>query len=1118
MSDPDLLNRKFERERAARIEAERLLEARSHELFQSNEQLKKLNQNLEELVEERSRKLIMAEKDYEFLIESMNDMIFRIDLKGQIIFVNQMVQQMIGYTQLEMTGKNILDYLPENIKKTIQFHFIRQYLLHNCISYFELPIENVNRQNIWIGLSIHFSSPKCKTCVRKDRGITGYNQFLNAGIDCDFNEIIVVAHDITPLKLAQINLEKNEKRYRELTGFLPEMICEVDAKGFLTYANQFALNRFGYTLQDIDNHKFNILRIFPDEIHDTIKAQIQRIHKNGGTSSGEYNAITSEGEIFPVLAHISPMEEDGKITGIRGVMIDITERKNHENEIAHNLKQQEIVSGISLNYNSLEDFEIRTNRTLQIIGQHVQVSRVYIFEDSADEKFTSNTYEWCNADISPQIGELQNIPYEIIPSWKMFLETKGMVFSENISELPADIYDVLEPQHIKSIIVYPLVAKAKIVGFIGFDECVTYRHWSKSEIELLRTVASIVSNAFQRNKIQTELISRERENRLIIESIPDAIMQVDQAGMIKSFKSSQNFSFFSLLKNDKSDSIYTIFNEKIAREFYTSIAKSLQLGLYQFEFQSLNHEIIEFYESRMIKLGDNDILVIIRNVTAQHEHEKQLRIAKTRAEEASKSKSEFLANVSHEIRTPLNAILGLSQWLAENTTIKQHQDYLNTILMSGKNLLTLLNDILDLSKIEAGKMEIELNPMSYHEIISDIKMVFQQKADQKGLSFQISTDPSVPEYILMDELRFYQVIFNLVSNAIKFTSKGFINIAAYAANTGLPDTVKLIIIIEDTGIGIEEDQQLRIFESFTQQSGQSNREYGGTGLGLAIVKGLLNKLNGSISFISKPGKGTVFTLTFNNVKVIQLESRNQDEPDEKLIRKLDPCTIMIIDDISYNILVLRKLIESENIRFIEAADGTEALLKLSNEKPDIIFMDIRMPGMNGYELTEYIRNNEKLSEIPVIAFTASVARHPNDKIDQLFNGFLQKPVFKRDVEAVLHKFLKFSYVYSESDNEKLSEIDSEITPEKILILPEIIFEIEDKFQQKWERIRNSLVIYEIEEFKTQLSELAFHYSCKVIAQYCTELNLGLQSFDIDVIERKINEFPDLVFKLKSNVA
>ncbi len=1116
MSDPGILNRKFERERAARIEAERLLEAKSLELFQSNEQLKKLNQNLEELVEERSGKLNSAEKDYEFLIESINDMIFRIDLKGRIIFANQVVQSMLGLTRFEITDKNIQDYLPENIKRTIQFHFTRQYLLHNCFSYFEFPLENVTTHNIWIGLSIHFSSPICKTCVRKNHGIAGYTQYLNAGIECDFNEIIVVAHDITPLKLAQINLEKNEKRYRELTEFLPEMICEVNTGGFLTYANQFALKRFGYTPQDINDGMFNILNIFPKNLHKEVIGRIKRIQKYGETSSGEYNVITSEGEILPVLAHISPMEDDGKITGIRGVMIDITERKKHENEIAHNLKQQEIVSVISLNYSSLEDFEIITNKTLQIIGQHVQVSRVYIFEDSVDGKFTSNTYEWCNLDVSPQIDELQNTPYKLIPSWKMFLETKGMVFSENISELPADIYDILEPQHIKSIIVYPLVAETKIVGFIGFDECTTYRHWSKSEIELLRTVASIISNAFQRNKIQTELINRERENRLIIESIPDAIMQVDQAGMIKSCKSSQKFSFFSLLKSDKSDSIYTIFSKKIAREFYTSLAKCIQLGLYQFEFQSLGDEIIDFYESRMIKLSDNDILVIIRNVTEKREQEKQLKIAKTKAEEASKSKSEFLANVSHEIRTPLNAILGLSQWLAENTPIKQHQDYLNTILSSGKNLLNLLNDILDLSKIDSGRMDIELSPMNYHEIVTDIKMVFQQKAEQKGLSFQINTDHSVPDYILMDDLRFYQIIFNLVSNAIKFTSKGFINISAYAVNAGVNNTINLFLIIEDTGIGIDEDQQQKIFESFTQQSGQSNREFGGTGLGLAIVKGLLDKLNGTISVKSKPGKGSVFTLAFNDVKIEYQEQRRTDEPEEKMMRKLAPCTIMIVDDISYNILVLRKLIESENIRFIEAYDGLEALARLEKETPDLIFMDIRMPGMNGYELTEYIRSNEKLAKIPVIAFTASVSRHPNDKIDQLFNGYLQKPVFKRDIENVLYKFLKFSYI-TKKTTIGTSIDDNETQPDRIVILPEIIAEIETKHQHNWEKIKNNLVIYEIEEFKNQLSELAFHYSCKIISQYCIELDLGLQSFDIEIIEKKLNEFPDLVNKLKANV-
>ncbi len=252
------------------------------------------------------------------------------------------------------------------------------------------------------------------------------------------------------------------------------------------------------------------------------------------------------------------------------------------------------------------------------------------------------------------------------------------------------------------------------------------------------------------------------------------------------------------------------------------------------------------------------------------------------------------------------------------------------------------------------------------------------------------------------------------------------------------------------------------------------------------------------------------------MKIEYQEQRRTDEPEEKMMRKLAPCTIMIVDDISYNILVLRKLIESENIRFIEAYDGLEALARLEKETPDLIFMDIRMPGMNGYELTEYIRSNEKLAKIPIIAFTASISRHPNDKIDQLFNGYLQKPVFKRDIENILYKFLKFSYIPKKTTI-GTSIDDNETQPDRIVILPEIIAEIETKHQHNWEKIKNNLVIYEIEEFKNQLSELAFHYSCKIISQYCIELDLGLQSFDIEIIEKKLNEFPDLVNKLKANV-
>jgi signal transduction histidine kinase len=320
-------------------------------------------------------------------------------------------------------------------------------------------------------------------------------------------------------------------------------------------------------------------------------------------------------------------------------------------------------------------------------------------------------------------------------------------------------------------------------GFIGFDECSSYRKWTKSEIELLRTISNLIANAFLRNKIYNELINSLTEISGIISSIPDSIIRIESNGRIVSCDSQIQQGLFLNFKAGEDEFIDTILSKDLAFSFTTAIKECLAEGKFKFDFTHLFRDEIEFYEARFVKLKTDQVLAIIRNVTESKVQERQLQIAKAKAEEASRAKSEFLANVSHEIRTPLNAILGLSQWLSENTTVKQHQDYLNTILSSGKNLLSLLNDILDLSKIESGKMDIELNSISYKEIITDIKLFFQQKAENKGLSFQINTDPSVPDFIIMDELRFYQILFNLVSNAVKFTLKGFINISAYAIKT-----------------------------------------------------------------------------------------------------------------------------------------------------------------------------------------------------------------------------------------------------------------------------------------------------------------------------------------------
>lgn len=1113
--ESELLKKKLAREQAAREEAEQLLEKKSLELFYSNEKLKELNVNLEDLVEERTQKLNETQLDYQTMVESINDMIFRLDLQGNILFNNQIAQKIIGVENEDLKGRNILSFIDPGERSLVFIHFARQFLSRSCINYYDISIKTRFEKRIWLRLNVQFSSPSCSFCLRKQQALVSDQQEVRAENNCSFNEIIIVAHDITQRKLGQEKLEKSEKKYRELTESLPELICELDERGTLTYANKFAIEKFGYSAEEVLNGKLNILDIFPDDLRSTVERNLKIIYRIKKAISVEYYAKKKNGEVFPVIVYTAPILEQDKVVGLRGVMFDITTRIEHEKEIAHNLRQQEILSKISMNYNSLERFEIKTSEALRTIGEHIGVSRVYIFENAEDGESTSNTYEWCNKGVESQIDELQDIPYSAIPSWKELLETEGIVYSENIDDLPKDIYDILAPQEIKSIIVLPLIAQNKIFGFIGFDECNSNHKWTKSEIELLRIVSNIFSNNFLRHTVQGELIESERENRIIINSIPDVIIHVNKTGEIKALKAAQTSNLTNLIKDENSPAISEAFNTKLASLFNEAILKCLKSNEHQFEFKNLNWDEVEYYEARLVKLNAEEVLIIIRDVSVIKKNEKQLEIAKNKAEEASKMKSEFLANISHEIRTPLNAILGFSQWLFENTETSQHKGYLTTIISSGRNLLDIINDILDISKLESGNIDIDWNPMSFNEVISDLKMVFKDNVNEKGLSMKFTIEESVPDFIIMDELRFYQILFNILGNAVKFTEKGYVHLIAFAVETGKKDEINLMVNIEDTGIGIDETKQKQIFDAFTQQSGQSNRSYDGTGLGLAIVNGLLKKLNGSIQVNSKPGKGSNFKLVFNNIKVDRTDRVKVQLKESSPNMKLGPCSVMIVDDIDYNITVLKALINSEHVNYIEALDGTSALFKLRSEKPDIIFMDIRMPGLDGFAVTKIIKEDVRLKDIPVIAFSASTIKTKSELIKLLFDDFLQKPVFKKEVENILMKHLPQFYKYYEEDK-SIEEAEIEILHEEELDNQHIIIDkLENVYLEKWEKIKDGLVIYEIEEFKEELKIFAGETKSDVVSKYCTELEVGLQSFDIELIEKKLKTFPNLIEKLKA---
>ncbi|BAX80454.1 hybrid sensor histidine kinase/response regulator [Labilibaculum antarcticum] len=1110
----DILERKLEREQRARIEAEKLLEDKSLQLFKSNKQLMILNSELEHLVEERTQKLISTENEYHILVESINDLILKTDLSGKIVYANQIAGKILGDGKSDLLGDNIYNFIDPKKRTQIIRFLSRQFLKKNCVNYFELKLHlNVTNEK-WFGVTVQFSEDKClkcdkKLCFRMD----GSNQVV-ASPECNYQNVIIVAHDITEQKLVQIDLKKSEKRYRELTEFLPELICEINTRGKVTYANQFALLKFGYTSDELLAESFNVFSIFSQEDRKRVQNRIEDILKSGGNYSNEYNAIKKNGESFPVLVYSSPMYSGDTVVGIRGVMVDITERKNYELEIANNLKQQEILSEISLKYNTLSDFPEKTQEALQIIGEHIKASRVYIFENSLDGLTTSNTYEWCQQGISPQITQLQNIAYAEISSFKELLLTKGIICANDITTLPDDIKVILEAQNIKSIIALPLLLEGEFLGFIGFDECNTARVWSKSEQELLRTISNLISNAFISNEINTKLAIQAQENSGIINSIPDQIIRISASGKIISIDS-PNYTdgLFSKYKEGSVDYLNLLFDTDLANSFMIAIKECLALEKFKFDFSLLKRNVIEYYETRFVKLKGDVVLAIIRDVTELKENEKQLQIAKLKAEDASRVKSEFLANVSHEIRTPMNAILGFSEWLHDNVTNELHKSYLHTVLSSGRNLLVLINDILDLSRIESGKLSLHIEPMDIRRVLHDIKQILKQKIEEKNLGFDVNIDPSVPSHIFMDEVRFHQILFNIIGNAVKFTAKGYIHVSIWQTPSTVENEINLMVSIEDTGIGIKKDQQELIFTAFTQQSGQSNRHYEGTGLGLSIVSGLLKSLNADIKIKSSPGKGATFTLNFKTVKVTEIADSSNGKKTEQKKLVLNSGKILIVDDVEFNIKVLKRIIDSDTVTFLEAENGEQALDILSSEIPDIIFMDILMPGISGYAATEIIKKDDRLKHIPVVAFTASTMSTDTNKINDLFDAFLQKPALRKDVYGVLKKFLpnNFDEIEPVVEKDELFEI-TEICKEKI---PMVLETLQNKFIPHWEKVKDDLIIFEIEEFYNQLNSFSKEKGCGFLDNYCVELNVGLQSFDIDKIRRKLAEFPEIIQKIKS---
>ncbi len=537
--------------------------------------------------------------------------------------------------------------------------------------------------------------------------------------------------------------------------------------------------------------------------------------------------------------------------------------------------------------------------------------------------------------------------------------------------------------------------------------------WSWSLDKKIKAQTARLSEELERHKFSEKaLLESEERSRLIIENAPLGIYHFNTRGEITSC----NDSFVKIIGSSKEKLIGLNLLQLPDTRIVDLVKSAIKgepgyyEGLYESTTALKSTHIRETFTP--IKLADGTItggMGIIEDNTVRKKYEEAILSAKEMAESASSIKSDFLANMSHEVRTPLNGILGMLQ-LVQTTGVNEEQsNYISIAIKSGMRLTRLLNDILDLSRVESDKLILNETTFSLKDIFSFINERYASECEERGVILLMKINDGTPDEVIGDEIRIRQILVNLVSNAVKFTKTGTITVNISAEEVSLYGALNIIISVIDTGVGIAEEMKNQIFEPFKQGEKSYRRTFQGAGLGLTLVKHIVNLMNGTIRIDSTPGKGTsvecsiMVKLPENQPIVIKPVTNG------KLNNCGNQCTILVAEDERINRLALKRILEKSGYRILEAENGIEALKILDTEKPDCILMDIQMPEMDGIEATKNIRNRERYgdkSTTPIIALTAYTMPEDRKNISAAgLDDYISKPVNMDYLVKTISKFI-----------------------------------------------------------------------------------------------------------------